>query len=94
VPPVDGEEQVVARFFFLKNGAVTEGPGTGSACANLGGWLLANRHELPLAIAIDQGEATGRRCKLSLRVDVSGAIFVSGRVVEIGHGEINLSPPV
>jgi trans-2,3-dihydro-3-hydroxyanthranilate isomerase len=89
VPPVDGEEQVVARFFFLKGGAVTEDPGTGSACANLGGWLLATRHEQPLAITIDQGELTGRRCKLSLRVDASGAIFVGGQVVEIGHGEIS-----
>ena len=32
---------VLARFFFPKHGAVIEDPGTGSACANLGGWLLA-----------------------------------------------------
>ena len=90
VPPVDGEEQVVARFFFLKGGAVTEDPGTGSACANLGGWLLATKHELPVSIAVHQGESVGRRCKLSLRVDGSGAIFVGGQVIEIGQGEISL----
>jgi trans-2,3-dihydro-3-hydroxyanthranilate isomerase len=88
VPPVDGKEPIVARFFFLKHGTLVEDPGTGSACANLGGWLVSTRHELPFAASIDQGEATGRRCKLGLRVDASGSIFVSGRVVEIGSGEL------
>ena len=31
---------VVSRYFFVKQGSVSEDPGTGSACANLGGWLL------------------------------------------------------
>ena len=34
----DGDH-VTCRFFFPKHGAVIEDPGTGSACANLGGWL-------------------------------------------------------
>ena len=90
VPPQGGAEQVVARFFFLKQGALIEDPGTGSACANLGGWLLTTKHELPLSISVDQGELTGRRCRLGLRVDESGAIFVSGDVIELGRGEIAL----
>ena len=36
-----GPGAVLARFFFPKHGAVIEDPGTGSACANLGGWLVA-----------------------------------------------------
>ena len=32
-----------ARFFFTKHGGVVEDPGTGSACANLGGWFIAHK---------------------------------------------------
>jgi trans-2,3-dihydro-3-hydroxyanthranilate isomerase len=32
------ENGVLARFFFVANGAVLEDPATGSACANLGGY--------------------------------------------------------
>jgi len=88
-PPEEGE-RAVARFFLLKHGAIIEDPGTGSACANLGGWLLARRHELPLEISIAQGELTGRPCKLGLRVDAERGIFVTGKVIEIGRGELSL----
>lgn len=81
---------VLARFFFLKHGAVIEDPGTGSACANLGGWLLATGAPLPQRISIDQGEAVGRACRLGLRVEADGSIHVSGRVIEIGRGRITL----
>ena len=83
-------ERVLARFFFLKHGAVVEDPGTGSACANLGGWLLATHAELPVALSIDQGEAVGRPCRLGLRVDADQSIRVSGRVIEVGRGTITL----
>jgi len=82
--------RVLARFFFPKHGAVIEDPGTGSACANLGGWLLAMNETLPVELVIDQGEAVGRRCRLGLRVDSDRAIHVSGRVIEIGRGTITL----
>jgi predicted PhzF superfamily epimerase YddE/YHI9 len=36
----EGEGRVAARFFFLKHDALVEDPGTGSACANLGGWHI------------------------------------------------------
>ena len=90
VPPDEHGERVVARFFFLKHGAVVEDPGTGSACANLGGWLVLTKHELPISLSITQGVLTGRKCKLFLRVDADGQIFVSGNVVQIGRGEIDL----
>jgi PhzF family phenazine biosynthesis protein len=82
--------QVLCRFFFLKYGAVVEDPGTGSACANLGGWLVATGARRPCNLTLDQGEAVGRPCKLGLTVDEGGAIFVSGRVVELGRGTIEL----
>ena len=81
---------VLARFFFPKHGAVIEDSGTGSACANLGGWLVATGAARPQKRTIAQGEAVGRPCRLRLIVDVSGAIFVSGRVVELGRGTIDL----
>ncbi|HET8584302.1 MAG TPA: PhzF family phenazine biosynthesis protein, partial [Casimicrobiaceae bacterium] len=87
----DGD-RVLARFFFLKYGAVVEDPGTGSACANLGGWLLATGAPLPQRLAIDQGDAVGRPCRLGLSVGVDRSIRVSGRVIEIGRGTITLDP--
>jgi len=80
----------LARFFFLKQGSPVEDPGTGSACANLGGWFVANRAALPIALTIAQGEAVGRPCRLGLTVDTEARIFVSGRVVELGGGTIEL----
>jgi predicted PhzF superfamily epimerase YddE/YHI9 len=84
----EGEGQVAARFFFLKHGALVEDPGTGSACANLGGWHVVTGAKLPIELAVQQGEHTGRKCRLGLRVDGESRIFVTGRVVEIGSGEI------
>src|SRR5438874_3212995 len=76
----------VARFFFSKQGAIAEDPGTGSACANLGGWLVATGAARPQSLSIAQGEAVGRRCRLGLHVDEADRIFVSGRVIELGRG--------
>ena len=83
-------DHVLARFFFPKHGSVVEDPGTGSACANLGGWLLATATSLPQRLTIDQGEAVGRPCRLGLEVTAGGEIKVSGRVIEIGRGTISL----
>lgn len=85
----DGE-RALARFFFTKHGAVIEDPGTGSACANLGGYLLATKAPLPVRLAIDQGEAVGRRCRLGLTVLADQSIHVAGRVIEIGRGTLTL----
>jgi PhzF family phenazine biosynthesis protein len=83
-----GTGKVISRFFFFKQGAVVEDPGTGSACANLGGWLITTGATLPATREIRQGEQTGRPCHLGLRVDAEKRIFVTGRVIEIGGGEI------
>ena len=83
-------DHVLCRFFFPKYGAMVEDPGTGSACANLGGWLLATGAPLPQKLTLDQGEAVGRPCRLGLEVTADRAIRVSGRVVEIGRGTVRL----
>ena len=88
-PDADGE-RIVSRFFFLKNGNVVEDPGTGSACANLGGWFVTGKFELPIRASIDQGAQTGRPCKLGLHVDAARNIFVTGDVIEVGSGEFTL----
>ena len=81
-------DRVLARFFFLKHGAIVEDPGTGSACANLGGWLIATGARLPQRLTVDQGQAVGRACRLGLEVTGEGRIRVSGRVIEIAHGTL------
>jgi PhzF family phenazine biosynthesis protein len=84
---------VLARYFFTKQGGgVAEDPGTGSACANLGGWLLATGHALPARYAIDQGAALERPSRLHLAVSAEGAIEVGGRVIEIGRGSVSIDP--
>ena len=86
----DGAARVVSRYFWSQSGAILEDPGTGSACANLGGYLLANQAQAPFAIEIHQGAATGRPCRLHLTVDADRRIHVGGRVVELMHGELQL----
>jgi PhzF family phenazine biosynthesis protein len=83
-------DHVLARFFFSKHGSLAEDPGTGSACANLGGWLLATGAVLPQKLTIDQGAAVGRPCRLGLEVTADGRILVSGRVVELARGTVTL----
>lgn len=82
--------RIRVRFFFEKLGGLVEDPGTGSACANLGGWFVARGARLPLAAAVLQGDQVGRPCRLGLRVDSDRRIFVSGRVIELGRGVIEL----
>ena len=81
-------DHVTCRFFFPKFGAVIEDPGTGSACANLGGWLLATGAPLPQRLTLDQGAAVDRPCRLGLEVDTRRTIRVSGRVIELGRGNV------
>lgn len=82
------ETGFVSRFFWVQNGGVCEDPGTGSACANLGGWWLANQGGQPLQAQVAQGDAMGRPNRLLLDVNAQGEIRVGGRVVEIGRGEL------
>ncbi len=86
----DHAQKLLSRFFFLKHGSVVEDPGTGSATANLGGWMLGTRRALPLTFQIEQGASINRPCHLGLNVAADKQIFVSGRVIELGRGTVHL----
>ncbi len=78
------------RFFFPKNGGLTEDPGTGSACANLGGYLLDAGEATPSQFTVTQGEFINRLNVLQLSLTAEKRIRVGGRVVALGEGEIHL----
>ncbi|AZS78344.1 PhzF family phenazine biosynthesis protein [Achromobacter spanius] len=87
----DARQVVVARYFFAKaGGGVDEDAGTGSACANLGGWLIHQQRPLPASILVEQGDQMGRPCRLLLDVLADGRIQVGGRALEIGRGTISI----
>jgi len=81
----------LVRFFFTQHGAVIEDPATGSACANLGGWMIATGKPLPAATTLSQGEAVQRPSRLGLRVDENRHIYVTGSAIQLGEGVIDLS---
>ena len=84
-----GADTIEARLFFTQNKAVIEDPATGSACANLGGWFLANG-ERGIRRRIHQGSAIQRPSVLDLTVDEQGTILVSGAVREVGRGTFTI----
>jgi PhzF family phenazine biosynthesis protein len=84
-----GADTIEARFFFTQNGAAIEDPATGSACANLGGWFLANA-QLGIRRHIRQGSAINRPSVLDLTVGQDGTIRVGGAVREVGAGTFTL----
>ncbi|HWK48421.1 MAG TPA: PhzF family phenazine biosynthesis protein [Steroidobacter sp.] len=87
-PPTSG--RTLARFFFPDGPAIIEDPATGSATANFGGWWLATQQPLPCQLQISQGEYVARPSTLLLNVDVQRRIFVSGDVIEIARGTLDL----
>lgn len=87
----NGRIQVAARYFFTtQGGGVSEDPGTGSACANLGGWMIGTGKPLPARAEISQGASVGRPCKLTLDVTAGKDILVGGNVIEIGRGSVDI----
>jgi trans-2,3-dihydro-3-hydroxyanthranilate isomerase len=85
-----GEPEWTVRFFFTSHGAVIEDPATGSACANLGGWMISTGQPRPITATLRQGDAVGRPSRLGLRVDEDGGIYVTGAVIELGRGSIDV----
>jgi trans-2,3-dihydro-3-hydroxyanthranilate isomerase len=83
-------DELLVRFFFTQHGAVIEDPATGSACANLGGWMLSTGKPLPVRETLRQGEFVGRPSRLGLRVDADRHIYVTGSAIELGRGELEL----
>jgi trans-2,3-dihydro-3-hydroxyanthranilate isomerase len=84
-----GPDTIESRLFFTQNHAVVEDPATGSACANLGGWFLANGQR-GLRRRVHQGRAVRRPSVLNLEVRQDGTILVSGAVREIGRGTFTI----
>jgi trans-2,3-dihydro-3-hydroxyanthranilate isomerase len=85
-----GVDTVLSRFFFSQGESIVEDPATGSATANFGGWLLANKIALPTTKFISQGGQTGRPSSLRLRIDGQRNVFVAGEVAELGAGHVDL----
>ncbi|SME96156.1 PhzF family phenazine biosynthesis protein [Pseudogulbenkiania subflava] len=85
----ENDNVATVRLFFEQHGAVIEDPGTGSACANLGGWCALNGHQ-PLAWRVEQGHAIDRLNVLELTVSAAGEVRVGGRVIFVGSGVFEL----
>lgn len=85
-----GGKELTVRFFFTSHGAVVEDPATGSACANLGGWMIATGQPRPIELVLRQGDAVARPSRLGLFVDRDDAIYVRGAVIELGRGVVEL----
>ncbi|WP_255988747.1 PhzF family phenazine biosynthesis protein [Chitinolyticbacter albus] len=85
----DGDE-ITARFFWVQYGAIGEDYGTGSAGANLAGWLLAELTALPYTCTMVQGRGIGRLAHVRVAIEADRAIRVSGRVVQVGEGVLTL----
>ena len=78
------------RFFFPKDGGLSEDPGTGSACANLGGYLLDAGEATPSQFTVTQGEFINRLNVLQLSLTAEKRVRVGGQVLALGGGEIHL----
>lgn len=87
----NSKNQIFARHFNMRSdGLVVEEAATGSACANLGKWILARDPDYPENIKVLQGLEIGRMGHLHLTLDSPKGIHVGGRVVEIGRGVVNV----
>lgn len=82
--------QFQVRFFYPKGGELAEDPGTGSACACLGGYLLDAGEPTPSQFIVTQGEFINRLNVLQLSLTPDQRVRVGGRVVALGQGEIHL----
>lgn len=77
-----------SRYFWMTDKtSISEDPGTGSACANLGGWWLATEGDKPLSARVNQGTFINRPNALTLRVE-DGKIRLGGRVIQVGSGKL------
>lgn len=90
----ESEAVATVRMFTGQNGAVIEDPGTGSACANLGG-LHVLRGQTDFAWRLEQGECVQRLNILHLKVHPGHApehqteIWVGGAVLPVGEGVLH-----
>jgi PhzF family phenazine biosynthesis protein len=83
-----GEGRIVARALISDGQAVSEDAATGSACSNLGAWLVAQGRSGRWTVS--QGEQVARPSSLELTVTEDGTVTVGGLVREVGSGEVLL----
>lgn len=77
-----------SRYFWMTDQtSFSEDPGTGSACANLGGWWMATQGTTPLEARIRQGTIIDRPNVMTLQVG-DGKIRVGGKVINVGAGTL------
>ena len=81
---------IEARALFTQGPAVVEDPATGSACSNLGAWLVA-QGRTGVSWRISQGAQVGRPSTLDLSVSEEGVVQVGGLVVEVGDDTMYIS---
>ncbi len=85
------KDRFQVRFFFPKDGdLLAEDPGTGSACACLGGYLIDAGEPTPSRFTVTQGEFINRLNVLQLSLTAEKRVRVGGRVVALGEGVIRL----
>jgi PhzF family phenazine biosynthesis protein len=87
-PPGSGAA-VEVRAFFPVNGNGVEDPVTGSLNASLAAWLLRTGR-LAAPYVASQGTVIGRRGRVGISADASGAIWVGGQTVTLITGEAEL----
>ncbi|SDO94253.1 phenazine biosynthesis protein PhzF family [Pedococcus dokdonensis] len=83
-----GEASIEARALISDGQAVSEDPATGSACSNLGAWLVAQGRSGRWTVR--QGEHVSRPSSLELEVTADGTVTVGGLVRAVGSGEVEL----
>ncbi|MBE9590124.1 PhzF family phenazine biosynthesis protein [Moraxella sp. K127] len=82
------DDTIHVRLFFEQNGIILEDSGTGSACVNLGAYLLDNgtNHR---QFTIYQGDHLHRPNRLLL--GLNDGIRMGGQVRQVGRGEFYLT---
>lgn len=83
-----GEDRVEARALISDGQGVSEDPATGSACSNLGAWLVAQGRSGRWSVR--QGDRVSRPSTLDLLVTDDGTVTVGGLVRAVGSGEVEL----
>lgn len=84
-----GRDTIEARALFTQGSAVVEDPATGSACSNLGAWLVA-QGRTGVSWRVRQGAQVGRPSTLDLTVSEEGVVQVGGLVRQVGAGAVHL----
>ena len=83
-----GEGLIEARALISDGQAVSEDAATGSACSNLGAWMVAQGRSGHWTVR--QGAQVSRPSSLALGVSEDGAVTVGGLVRVVGSGEVVL----